>query len=143
MTQELNFTNVGKRHCVHTKHIYSMLDMSKKDEAYKRLSRHIETCPVCARELQNFQHKSMAAQVFIPKISMDRDLRQSFEREVGELFKVMNLNEREQLKRNVKKGFRFIDALGVDFLKNLASKTMLKAYVLAVFIFIGLKVFFS
>lgn len=117
------------------------MDTPKKDEAYKRMTKHVESCPVCAEELKKFQLKTMAAQVFIPKVVMDRDLRQSFEREVSELFKVMNLNERELLKRNVKKGFRFIDSMGVDFLKNLASRTMIKTYIFALAIFICLKIF--
>lgn len=129
------------RQCIHTKHVYSLLDTPKKEEAYKKLSKHLEVCRACKEEFQKFQTKTMASQVFIPKALMDHDLRQSFEREVGELFKVMNLNNRENLKKSVKKGFLFIDTMGIDFLKNLASKTMLKTYLMAVFIFIFLKLF--
>lgn len=121
--------------------MYSLLDTPKKEEAYKKLSKHLEVCRACKEEFQKFQLKTMAAQVYIPKALMDHDLRQSFEREVGELFKVMNLDNRENLKKNVKKGFLFIDTMGVDFLKNLTSKTMLKTYLMAVFIFIFLKLF--
>lgn len=139
MPQEFNFDKNLAKNCVHTKNIYSMLDMPTQDEAYKRLSKHVESCNVCSLEFKKFQSKTMAAQVFIPKVMMARDLRQSFEREVSELFKVMDLNERELLKKNVKKGFRFIDSMGVDFIKNLGSKTMIKAYVLAAFLFALLK----
>ncbi len=141
MPQELNYEKIPARHCVHTKHIYTLLDTPKKEEAYKRMSKHVEVCPVCAEEFKKFQMKTLAAQIFIPKVAMDRDLRQSFEREVSELFKVMNLNERIMLKRNMKKGIRFIDSMGVEFLKNLASKTMLKTYVFAFALFICLKLF--
>jgi hypothetical protein len=139
--QDLNFDKNFPKYCIHTKLIYTLLDTPKKEESYKRLNKHVENCPVCSEELKSFQMKTMAAQVFIPKMSMDRDLRQSFEREVGELFKVMNLNEREMLKRNVKKGFLLIDNLGVEFLKNLASRTMFKTYFFALIIFICLKLF--
>ena len=115
--------------------------MPKKEESYKRMSKHLETCSVCNKEFQMFQLKTASAQVFIPKILMDRDLRQSFEREVGELFKVMNLNNRENLKRNVKKGFHFVDKMGIEFFQNLLSKTMIKSYFIAGAIFICLKFF--
>ena len=70
---------------------------------------------------------------------MGRDLRQSFEREVGELFNVMNLNDRHLLRQNMKKGFRFVDSMGVDFLKSLTSPMMIKAYFFATALFIALK----
>jgi hypothetical protein len=116
-----------------------LLDTPAKDEAYKKLSKHLETCTTCNDEFQKFKAKTAAAQIYIPKALMDHDLRQSFEREVGELFKVMELNNREILKRKVKKGFLFIDSIGLEFIKNLISKTMLKTYVMAAFIFIALK----
>lgn len=127
--------------CIYTKQIYSLFDLPKKDESYKRITKHIENCAICNKEFQTFQLKSSAARNLIPKVSMDKDLRQSFEREVGELFKVMNLNEREILKKNVKRGFLFIDMLGVDFIRNLISKTMIKSYFFALVIFICLKMF--
>ncbi len=139
MPQEYSFNKNFSRQCVHTKNIYSLLDMPKQEEAYKRLNKHIESCAVCADELKKFQSKTLAAQAFIPKVMMARDLRQSFDREVGELFKIMDLNERELLKKNVKKGFRFIDSMGAGFLKNLGSKAMIKAYVLAALMFLALK----
>ena len=138
---ELKKSKKFSESCIHTKNIYSLLDMPKKEESYKRMSKHLETCTVCTKEFQLFQLKTASAQVFIPKISMDRDLRQSNEREVGELFKVMNLNNRENLKRNVKKGFRFVDSMGIEFFQNLFSKTMLKSYFIAGAIFICLKLF--
>lgn len=131
----------GSGHCIHTKHVYSLLDTPKKEEAFKRLSKHLESCVACKEEFQKFQLKTTAAQIYIPKALMDHDLRESFEREVGELFKVMDLNDRVLLRKNVKNGFRFLDSMGVDFIKNLASKTMIKTYVLALIVFIGLKLF--
>lgn len=129
------------RQCIHTKHVYALMDTPKKEESFKKLSKHLETCRSCSEEFSKFQVKTLAARVYIPKALMDHDLRQSFEREVGELFKVMDLNNRELLKKSVKKGFLFVDSLGVDLLKNLASKTMMKTYLMAFFIFIFLKLF--
>ncbi|MDO9182391.1 MAG: hypothetical protein Q7U04_08270 [Bacteriovorax sp.] len=139
--QEFNKSNFFSNNCIHTKQVYSLLDVSPKDELYKRMSKHIETCSTCQTAFKTFQLKSEASRVYIPKVLMDRDLRQSFEREVGELFKVMDLNEREILKRNVKKSFIFIDKMGIEFIQNLLSKTMLKTYFFALAIFICLKLF--
>lgn len=130
------------KHCVHTKNIYSLMDLPKKGDSYKTLTKHLETCAVCTEEFQMFQAHAAMAKVHIPKAIMDHDLRESFEREVTELFKAMDLNDRELLKKNVKKGFLFLDSMGIDFIKNLASKTMIKAYIVALFTFIFLKLFF-
>lgn len=117
------------------------MDMSPKDEAHKLLSRHIESCQVCSQELKKFQMKTAAAQIYIPKATMDRDLRQSFEREVGELFKVLQLNEREALKHSVKNKFKTLDQMGIDFIGAMTSKSMIKIYVLATALFVALKYF--
>jgi hypothetical protein len=127
------------KNCIHTKNIYSLLDLPKKDETYKKMTKHLESCEVCDREFKLFQLKSAAAQVFIPKVIMDRDLKQSFEREVSELFKVMNLNNREILKNNVRSGFSILDNMGISFLQNLYSRTMVKSYFFAFAIFLVLK----
>jgi len=98
------------------------MDLPKKEESYKTLSKHVGNCTICNEEFQKFQAHSIAARTCIPKAVMDHDLRESFEREVGELFKVMNLNDREILKKNVKKGFHFLDSMGIDFIKKFSIK---------------------
>lgn len=143
MSHDLRPEPTRARACIHTKNIYSLPDLSPKDEAYKNLSKHVENCPSCSQELKRFQMKSAAAQVYIPKVVMDRDLRQSFEREVSELFKVLQLDEREKLKANVKSKFKFLDQMGIDFLKTLSSKKMLKMYVVAGVLFLALKYYFN
>jgi len=141
VSHDLRMEPQAARHCIHTRNIYSLMDMSPKDEAYKNLSKHIESCPVCTKEFQKFQMKISAAQVYIPKAVMDRDLRQSFEREVGELFKVLQLNERAALKHKVKSKFKTIDQMGIDFLKTLSSKQMIKIYFIAAAMYAALKYF--
>ena len=136
-----NSVQLKTRGCVQTKHLYSLLDIPKNDETSKKLSKHLEGCISCNQEYKNLQLKMIAAKIYIPKAIMDHDLRESFEREVSELFKVMDLNNRELLKKNVKKGFKFIDRMGIDFIKNLSSKKMCKTYLIAVGIYIGLKFF--
>lgn len=141
MSHDLRFEPGTARQCIHTKNIYSLMDMSAKDEAHKALSKHVESCQVCAQELKKFQMKSTAAQVYIPKATMDHDLRQSFEREVGELFKVLQLNEREALKHSVKNKFKTLDQMGIDFIGTLTSKSMIKIYFIAIAMFLALKYF--
>lgn len=142
MAQDLRRESFQPKYCVHTKNIFSLLDLPTKDETHKTLMKHLEVCPVCAQEFKNFQLGATAAQVYIPKVVMDRELKESFEREVGDLFKILRLDEREVLKHNVKKSFRTLDQMGIDFLKVLASKSMIKVYVVASILFFILKYFF-
>ena len=139
--QELKIKKSFPKNCIQTKHIYSLYDMTKNDESYGILKKHLENCSICNNEFQNFQLKNTQALTLIPKVSMDRDLRQTFEREVVELFQAMDLNDRKLLKRKVKKGFIFLDKMGIEFIKNLFSKAMVKTYIFALVIFIGLKIF--
>ncbi|MBP9680948.1 MAG: hypothetical protein KBD76_06060 [Bacteriovorax sp.] len=139
MSQVFHSKKNHTQHCIHTKHVFSLLDIPKTEESFKRLSKHVESCTICTEELRKIQLKALGTKVFIPKAVMGRDLRQSFEREVGELFNVMNLNDRHLLRQNMKKGFRFVDSMGVDFLKSLTSPMMIKAYFFATALFIALK----
>lgn len=141
MSLELRNEKKISKNCVHTKQVYSLIDIPKKEEVYKRLAKHLESCESCSFELEKFKLETTATKVFIPKIAMARDLKESFDREVGELFKVMEINEHEALKRNVKKGFKFFDNMGLDFFKNLKSKSMVKAYLFALVLFFSLKYF--
>lgn len=139
----LEFQNEKKisNNCIHTKRVYSLIDLPKKEESYKKLVKHLDSCNTCSLEFKKFQNETTATKIFIPKIAMARDLKESFDREVGELFKVMDLNDHVILKRNVKNGFLFIDNIGLDFINILKSKSMIKAYAFAVAIFLGLKYF--
>jgi hypothetical protein len=139
--QESNISKTFSNVCIHTKNIFTLLDTPKNEESYKRLSKHLDNCVICAKEFEVFKLKNNAAQVFIPKIQMDRDLRQSYDREVVELFKVMNLNDHENFKKNMKKSFVFVDRMGIEFVKNLSSKSMIKSYFVAGIVFVCLKFF--
>jgi len=140
MQNDFNLKNT--KHCVHTKNIYSLMDIPHKEDSYKRFAKHLESCRQCSEQFKIFKFKNEAAQIYIPKVHMDRDLRQSFEREVSELFKLMNLNERQALKRNVKNKLQQIDSIGLSIIENFTSKRMVKAYLMGLFIFLGLKFFF-
>ncbi len=83
-----------------------------------------------------------AAKVFIPKALMDKDLKLSFERELDDLFKVMNLNKRTLLKKNVKKGFHALDQMGIALINTMSSRKMIKTYAVAAGLFFILKKIF-
>lgn len=136
------FNSHVEKKCIHTKNVYALLDAPKKEDTYKKLNKHLESCRVCNEEFKQFQAKTLASQIYIPKAMMDHDLRQTFDRELDELFKMMSLNEREALKNNVKKSFNYIDQVTLAFIKNLGSRSMLKAYLAASALFLVLKFIF-
>jgi hypothetical protein len=80
-----------------------------------------------------------AAKVFVPKIFLPKDLKETFNREVSELFKTAGFNDVENKKIKMKNALSFFDQLGENFIKILYSKNMLVAYVFAFAIFISLK----
>ncbi len=79
---------------------------------------------------------------FIPNPVIDKESKEIFEREITELFKLFNLNERTAAKNLIKSKIRSVDNMGAELLRNLASKTMIKGYVVALLAFIILKQYF-
>ena len=125
--------------CVHTKNIYSLLDLPVVDESFKKLSKHVEGCSICESEFKNYKKKNERLKLLIPEAVMDKDLHQTFDSEIGELFHTLELSDRAALKKKVKNKFKFIDQMGIEFLGNLISKTMIKYYLLGAVVFLGLK----
>jgi transcriptional antiterminator len=126
-------------HCIHTKNIYSLVDLTKQDAMYDFLVDHEIKCRQCSSMLNNFKENNLAIKVFVPKPFLSKDLRETFNGEVTELFKIAGLNIFENKKQKIKNELLSIDRLGVGFIGNLFSKSMIKAYVLALFLFAGLK----
>lgn len=126
--------------CIHTKNIYSLLDLSQSAEAYKRLSKHLDNCKICSQELEKFKLSSENSKVYIPTIVMDKDLKESFAREIEDIFKIMDLNSAERLKKNVTSKFKAVDQFGLDILRILKSKKMLLVYLAIAAAYIGQKV---
>ncbi len=123
--------------CVHTKNIYSLLDLSQNAEAYKKLSKHLDTCKICSQELEIFKLSSENSKAFIPTIVMDKDLKISFAREIEDIFKIMDLNTSERLKKNVTSKFKALDQFGLDILGIFKSKKMLVVYLAIAAAYIG------
>ena len=129
--------------CIHTKNIFSLIDLSQEEELHKKMNKHVQGCSVCTKELQNFQLKNFEAKIHIPKPQIDTETKSIFEREVSDLFRAFDLNEKMLLRKKIKNNIKKIDMIGVGFIKNLTSKGMIKTYAFATVLFIVLKQFFN
>jgi protein subunit release factor A len=117
-----------------------MLDLSPASDAYKRLSKHVETCKPCASELESFKKKSESIKSYIPTIQMDKELKESFAREIEDVFKIMDFNTSTRLKKNVTSKFKAIDQFGLDFLGIIKSKRMILVYLALSIVYLGIKI---
>lgn len=127
--------------CIHTKNIYALLDLGPQDVMYNFLATHEKKCIQCSSRLKKYQEENLAAKIFVPKPFMPKDLKESFSNEVSELFKLAGLNQTANKKKKIQEGLLSIDKAGETYLKNLSSKTMLKAYAAALIAFLTLKFF--
>jgi hypothetical protein len=142
-TQFHPIPNLKNHRCIHTKNVFTLIDLSPIDESYKRIKKHIDGCKVCELELKAFELKNIEAKINIPKPQIDTETKEMFEREVSDLFRVFDLNEKDLLKKKIKNKIKSIDSLGVAFIKNLSSKQMLTTYAFGAVLFIVLKQFFN
>jgi hypothetical protein len=129
--------------CVHSKNIFSLADLPAEDETYKKLKKHVESCRQCTAQYAKSTHQLEAMKIFIPKPLIDKESKEVFDREITELFKIFNLNKKAAVKIKLKAKMKLIDSAGIDMLKNLASKSMLKAYVLAGVAYVALHSYFN
>lgn len=134
--------NVQKK-CIHTKSIFSLIDLDFEDDTFVNIKKHSDKCEACSAELREFELLNQQASFFIPKPQIDAQTKASFEREVHEVFKAFDLNEKEQLKLKIKKKIKKIDTVGAEFIKNLGSKNMVKTYAFGVVLFVVLRQFFN
>ncbi|MBY0414350.1 MAG: hypothetical protein K2Q18_09300 [Bdellovibrionales bacterium] len=135
--------NISIQSCIHTRNVFSIVDLSPEEESYKKLRKHVDLCKICSKELQNFELQIAAARIYIPKPQIDTDTKEMYEREVSELFRFFDLNEKELLKKKIKNKIKSIDHFGGSFMKHLGSKQMLTTYAFGAVIFIVLRQFFS
>lgn len=117
--------------------------MSREEESYHRLHKHLSGCDVCQKAYKHFELKNFEAKVYIPKPQIDSETKLVFEGEVHEIFKTFDLNEKERLKKKIKSNIKKLDNAGIDFIRNLGSKSMLKTYALGAVLFVLLRQFFS
>lgn len=129
--------------CIHTKSIFSLIDLDFEDESFVNIKKHSDKCEACSNALSKFELQNQQATFFIPKPQIDAETKNAFEREVHEVFRVFELNEKEQLRLKIKKNIKKIDMAGVEFIKNLGSKNMMKTYALGLVLFVVLRQFFN
>lgn len=129
--------------CIHSKNIFSLADLPAEDENYKKIKKHVEGCRHCSAQYAKSAHQLAAMKIYIPKPLIDKESKESFEREITELFKIFNLNKKTAVKNKIKSKMKLIDSAGADLLKNLVSKTMLKAYVVAGLAYVVLHAYFN
>lgn len=132
-----------KETCIHTKNVFSLLDLGVEDENFIKIKKHMDSCSVCENAFSDFEQKTFESKVYIPKPQIDLETKSVFENEVHELFKVFDLNEKARLRKKIKSNFKKLDMAGIDFIKNLSSKNMLKTYAFGAVLFVILRQFFN
>lgn len=103
----------------------------------------MDSCQTCEKTYKQFELKTMELKVHIPKPQIDSETKTMFETEIHEIFKALDLNEKALLRKKIKSNIKKIDTAGIEFFKNLASKSMLKTYVFGAALFFVLKRFFN
>lgn len=136
-------TNNFQKSCIHTKSIFSLIDLDFEDEAFVNIKKHSDKCEACTDALKKFELQNQQASFYIPKPQIDSDTKSVFEREVHEVFRAFELNEKEQLRLKIKKKIKNIDTAGIEFIKNLRSKNMVKTYACGLVLFVVLRQFFN
>ena len=129
--------------CIHTKSIFSLIDLDFEDEAFVNIKKHSDRCIACSNALSKFERQNQQAVFFIPKPQIDTETRNTFEREVHEVFMAFELNEKVKLKIKIKKNIKKIDTVAIEFIKNLSSINMIKTYAFGLILFVFLRQFFN
>lgn len=130
-----------KEQCIHTKNIFSLIDLSEKDKMYDFLVNHEKKCTQCSTKLKKFKEDNFAVKVYVPKPFMPKDMRESFNREVSDLFKVAGLNEVQNQKNKIKYSLKAVDTTAAAIIEGFISKKMFKGYGVALLVFVALKYF--
>lgn len=139
-------TQIGsttQANCIHTKNVFSMVDLSHHDDSFIRMKRHIDNCSVCEREYEKFTLENLAVKIHIPKPQIDTETKELFSREISELFKTFDLNHNAQMRKKITNKIKTIDTFGAGVLKGLTSKTMLASYAFGLVLFVVLKQYFN
>ncbi|MBC7713554.1 MAG: hypothetical protein H7177_09450 [Rhizobacter sp.] len=139
-SSSVNFNSKTK--CIHTKNIFSLLDLKQSEESYKKIKKHVDSCQTCETEFKKFELESIEVKIHIPKPQIDTETKEIYTREVSEIFKAFDLNEKAALRAKIKSKIKGIDSFGLSILKTLASRKMIATYAFAGVMFIVLKQFF-
>ncbi len=118
------------------------MDMKHSDANFDRMKKHVEACQTCDSALKKFELENIQIKIHIPKPQIDNDTKEVFTREVSELFKVFDLNEKTLLRKKIKSKIQGIDTVGLSIIKNFASRKMIATYAFGAVLFVVLRHFF-
>lgn len=124
--------------CIHTRSIKNLVSLEDLGEN-KLLSSHVVHCKVCTHALKEQSLRIEQLKILVPRPQIDLQSKENFESEVSEIFKSLKKNEKQLLKGKIKQNLKNVDSAFLDFFKNLLSKKMMKAYVLAAVVFVVLR----
>ena len=137
--QKINLLKKSSSRCIHTKNVYSLIDISNKDDFYLKVDQHIKGCQTCKDEFEKYKQKQFAIKFLIPKPSIDSETREIFENEVAEMFKSFDLNEKVLHKKKIKNKILLIDSFGSGVIKHVTSTKFYVIYVLGIGLYFILK----
>jgi len=132
----LKSINTKKENCIHTRNITMLFDLNPKDDQYQIYQKHLTECNACKKTYNHFAEEMKAIQVFIPKAIMEKDIKESFEREIHEVLVSLDL---DIVSKQKNAWWIKFNAIGEQVLKSFWSKTMLWGFVLALVSYILLK----
>ena len=90
------FVNL-ERTCIHTKSIFSLIDLDFEDDTFVNIKKHSDKCDACSNALRKFELQNQQAIFLIPKPQIDTETKNTFERQVADVFTAFELNEQVQL----------------------------------------------
>lgn len=125
--------------CIHKKNICTLYDLNPSDLQYQNLNDHLKNCKVCQREFARYSELNMAAQIYIPKPTMDKEFKETFDRELHDLLKNFGINDKIHRKNAAIKKLSSFNNFGELLLKSFFSRAMIFSFGFAGIIFLIMK----
>lgn len=129
--EKVDFKHNKFNKCIHTKNIFSLIDLDDEVERAQFFTKHLNECDQCKMSYHFFKEKMFAAKTFIPKPVMDKELKDTFDRELTELLKSLNINDSIVRKKMILNKLSTVNIYAEVFIKNAFSKTMFFSYGIA------------
>lgn len=129
--EKIDRTYKNLKSCIHTKNIFSLIDLEGDLDKAHFLNQHLKECTHCQKTYHIFKEKMFAANTFIPRPLMDRELRDTFDRELSALLKSLKINDSVVRKEILIEKLSAINLFAESFIKNMFSKNMFFTYGLA------------
>lgn len=126
--EKIDLKSKNFKNCIHTKNIFSLIDLDEDIERAQFLNQHLNECDQCKKSYKYFKEKMFAAATFIPKPHMDRELKDTFDRELSELLKSLNINDSVVRKKMILNKLNTANIYAETIVKLAFSKTMFVSY---------------